>query len=198
MHSPWKETYDKSSQCIKKQRHHFANKNPYNQSCDFSSCHVWLWDLDHKESWVPKNWNFSVVLEKTFESLLNNKDIKTVNPKENQPWIFIGKTGAEAEAQILWPLDAKSWLIGKDPVAKKDLSWKEKGVMEDKILRWHHWLSGKEFEQTPGDSEGQGSLLCFSPCSCRDGHKFSDWVTTNFNNLLQLLLSENYSKLNKV
>ena len=131
-------------------------------------------------------------------SPLDNKEIKTVNPKENQPWIFIGKTDAEAEALTLWPPDAKNWFIGKDPVAKKDLSWEEKGLIEDKMLSWHHWLCEQEFEQTPGDSEGQGILLCCSLCSRRVSHDFSDWVTTNLNNLLQLFLSENYNKLNKV
>ena len=104
--APWKESYDKPRQCIKRQRHHFANKGPYSQSYDFSSSHVWMWELDHKEGWVPKNWCFQiVVLEKTLESPLNCKEIKPVNSKGNQPWIFIGRTDAEAGAPILRPPD---------------------------------------------------------------------------------------------
>ena len=122
------------------------------------------YDLDHKEGWVPKNWCFwPVVLEKTLESPLDCKEIKPVNPKGNQPWIFIGKTDAGAEAPILWPPDVKSWLIGKDPDAEKDWGQEEKGVTEDEKIGWHHWLNGHEFEQAPGDDEGQGSLACCSP-----------------------------------
>ena len=95
-----------------------------------------------------------MVLEKTLESSLDSKEIKAVNPKENQSWIFIGKTDAEAEAPVLWPPDVKSWLAGKDPDAGKDWGQEEKGMMEDEMIGWHHWLSGPEFEQTPGDSEG--------------------------------------------
>ena len=108
-------------QHIKKQRHYFANKGPSSQSYGFSSSHVWLWELDYKESWAPKNWCFwTVVLEKTLENLLDCKEVKPVHPKGNQSWIFIGRTNAEAEAPILWPPDAKNWLIGKDPDAGKD------------------------------------------------------------------------------
>ena len=99
-----------------------------------------------------------VVLEKTLESPLDSKEIKPVNPKGNQPWIFIGRTDAEAEAPILWSPDVKSQPIGKDPDAGKDWGQEEKGVIEDEMVGWHHWLSGHEFEQTLGDSEGQGSL----------------------------------------
>ena len=111
-----------------------------------------------------------MVLEKTPESLLDSKEIKPVNAKEDQHWIFIGKTDAEAEAPILWPPDEKDWLIGKDPDAGKDWRQKEKGTTEDEMIGWHHQLNGHEFEQTPGDSEGQGSLVCYSPW----GHKESD------------------------
>ena len=115
-----------------------------------------------KEGWVPKNWRFwIVVLEKTLQSPLDSKEIKTVNLKGNQPWIFIRRT--DAGASILWPPDVKSWLIGKDPDAGKDWRQEEKGVAEDEMLGWHHWLKGHEFEQTLGDSEGQGSLACCSP-----------------------------------
>ena len=138
----------------------------------FSSSHVWMWELDHKEGWAPKNWCFQiVVLEKTLESPLDCKEIKPVNPKGNQSRIFIGRTDAEAEVSILWPPDAKSWLIGKDSDAGKDWRQEEKRTTEDKMFGWHHWLDGHESEQTPrGDSEGQGSLACFSPW----GHKQLD------------------------
>ena len=108
-------------QHIKKQRHYFANKGLSSQSYGFSSSHVWLWELDHTHVWVLKNWCFwTVVLEKTFESHFGCKEIKPVNPNGNQFWIFVGRTEAEAEAQVLWPPDAKNWLIGKDPDAEKD------------------------------------------------------------------------------
>ena len=147
---------------MKKQRCHFANKCPYNQSYGFSSIHVQMWKLDHKEVWVPENWCFlTVVLEKILESPLDCKEIKPVNYKGNQSWIFTGKT--DAEAPILQLLDAKSWLIGKDPDAGKDWGQEEKGVKEHEIIGWHHWLNGHEFEQTLGDKEGQESLKCCSP-----------------------------------
>ena len=105
-------------------KHHFANKGPHSQSYDFSKSHVQMWELDHKEGWAPKNWGFrTALLEKTLESHLDFKEIKSVTPKENQPWIFIGRTDAEAEAPTLWPPDAKSQLIGKDPDAGKD--WRQ-------------------------------------------------------------------------
>ena len=141
------------------------------QSYGFSTSHGWMWELDHQEGWAPKTWCFqTVVLEKTLESPLDSKKIKPINFKGNQPWIFIARTGAEAEAPIPWPPYAESWLIGKDPDAEKDWRQEEKGVTEDKMVEWHHWLNGHEFEQTPGDSEGQGSLACCSPW----GHRESD------------------------
>ena len=147
----------------KKQRHDFANKCPCSQSYDFSSSHVWLWELDHKEGWTPKNWCFqTVVLEKTLESPLDSKEIQLVNTKGSQYWIFIGRTDAEAETPTLWPPNTKTQLIGKDPDAGKD--WRpEKGVTENEMVRWHHQLNGHKFEQSPGDGEGQGSLACCSP-----------------------------------
>ena len=135
MLAPWKERYDKARQHIKKQKHHFADKGPYSQSYGFSSSHVWMWELDHKD-WAPKNWCFwTVVLEKTLENPLNCKEVKPLNPKRNQPWIFIGRTDAKAEALILWPPDLKTWLIGKDPDAGKDWGQKEKRAAEDEMLR---------------------------------------------------------------
>ena len=107
-----------------------------------------MWVLNHKESWALKNWCFrTVVLEKTLESLFDSKEIKPVNPKGNQPWIFIGRTDAEADAPLLWPLDGKSQLIGKDPDTAKDLGQEEKGVAEDEMVGWHHRLNVHEFEQ---------------------------------------------------
>ena len=130
-----------------------------------------MWELDHKEERVPKNRCFwTVVLEKTLESPLDCKEIKPVNPKGDQSWIFIERTDAEAEAPILWPPDAKSWLTGKDPDAGKDWGQKEQGTTEDEMVGWHHQLDGHEFEQAPGDGEGQESLACCSP----RGHKELD------------------------
>ena len=118
---PWKKSYDKHRQCVKKQRHYFANKSFYSQSYGFSSRHVLMWELNHKEGWVLKNWCFqNVVLGTTLDSPLDSKEFKTINPKGNQSWIFIGKTDSGAKAPILWPPDAKSWLIGKNPDAVKD------------------------------------------------------------------------------
>ena len=126
---------------------------------------------DHKEGWVPKNWCFWIVmLEKTLESPLDSKKFKPGSPKGNQPWIFTGRTDAEAETPILWLLDEKNWLIGKDPDAGKDWRWEEKRTTEDEMVGRHHWLNGHEFEQTAKDSEGQGSLACCSPW----GRKESD------------------------
>ena len=119
----------------------------YFQSYCFSSSHVWMWVLDHKEDWVPKNWCFlTVVLEKTLESPLDCKEIKPVNPRGNQSWIFIGRTDAEAETPKLWPPDVKSWFIWKDFDAGKDWRWEEKGTTEDEMVGWHHWFNGHEFE----------------------------------------------------
>ena len=124
-------SYDQPRQHVKKQRHCFANKGLSSQSYGFSSSHVWIWELDYKENWVPKNWCFwTVELEKTLESDLDCKEIQPVHPKGNQSWIFIGRIDAEAETPILWPPDAKNRLIWKDPDAEKDWRWVEKGMTE--------------------------------------------------------------------
>ena len=143
MLAPWKKSFDKPRQCIKKQRHHFADNGPYSQIYGFSSSHVWMWELDHKEGWAPNNWYFqTVVLEKTLETPLDSKEIKPVNPKGNQPWIVIRRTDAEVEVPILGPPDVKSQLIGKDPDAGKDWGQEEKGTMEDEMVGWHQmWLN---------------------------------------------------------
>ena len=149
--------------CILKSRHYFADRSRSSQSYGFSSSHVWMWELDYKESWAPKNWCFwTVVLRKTLESPLDSKEVKPVNPKRNQSWIFIGRIDTEAEAQIVWPPDSKNW-IRKDPDAGKDWRQKEKGMAVDKMFGWHHWLDGHEFEQALGVGDGQGSLVCCIP-----------------------------------
>ena len=165
---------------MKKHRHYFVDKGPSSQSYGFTSSHVWMWELDYKESWVLKNRCFwTVVLEKTLESPLDCKEIKPVNPKGNQSWIIIGKTDAESEAPILWPLDAKNRLTGKDPDASKDWRWEEKGMTEDDMVGWHHRLGGCEFEQALRVGDGQGSLVC---CSWW-GHKEWDMTERLSNNI---------------
>ena len=125
--------------------------------------------MDHKEGWGPKNWCFwIVVVEKTLEGPLDCKEIQSVHPKGNQSWIFIGRTDVEAEAPIPWPTDVKSWLIGKVPDAGKDRRWEEKGMTEDEMVGWHHWLNGHEFGQTPRDGEGQGGLVCCGLWDCKE------------------------------
>ena len=139
-----------------------------------------MWELDYKESWAPKNWCFwTVMLEKTLESPLDCKEIKLVSHKWNQSWIFIGRTDAEAKTVILWPPDVKSWLIGKDPEAGKDWRREETGATEDEMVGWHHPLNGHEFEQTPGDCEGQGSLECCSPWGRKESDT-TEWLNTTF------------------
>ena len=139
----------------------------------FSSSHVWMWELDYKESWALKNRCFwTMVLEKTLECPLDCKEIKPVNPKGNQSWIFFGMTDAETNALILWPPDVKNWLTGKDPDAEKD--WRqEKGTTEDEMVGWHHWLNWHEFEQALGVGDRQGSL---ASCSPKSRTWLSDWT----------------------
>ena len=146
MLAPWKKGYDKPRQHIKKQRHYFVNKGPSSQSYGFSSSHVWMWELDYKEKWAPKNWCFwTVVLEKTLWSPLDYKEIQPVHPKGNQSWIFIGRTNAKAETPILWLPDAMNWLIWKD-IGKDGRCEEKKGTTEDEMVEWHHQLNGHEFE----------------------------------------------------
>ena len=164
MLAPWKKSYDKARQSIKNRDFTLPTKVLLVKAVVFLRSHVWMWELDYKESWVLKNWCFwTVVLEKTFESPLDCKEIQPVNPKGNQSWIFIWRTDTEAEVPILWPPDTKNWLIGKNPDAGKDWRQEEKGRTEDEIAGWHHWLNGHEFEQAPGVGDGQGSLSCCSP-----------------------------------
>ena len=149
-----------------------------------------MWELDHKESWTPKNWCFwTVVLEKILESPLDCKESQPVHPKGNQSWIFIGRTNAEAETPVLWSPDAKNWPIGKDPDAGKDWGQEEKGKTEDKMVGWHRQLNGHGFGWTPGVGDGQGGLVCCSPWGCKEWEltkqmnwaelyaRTSDWLT---------------------
>ena len=153
---------------MKRQRHYSADKGLPSQSYGFSSSHVWMWELDYKESWVPKNWRFwTVVLEKTIESPLDCKEIQPVNSKGNQSWIFTGSTDVEAETlyfgHLMWRTDS----LGK---TLKDWGQEEKWTTENEMVGWHHRLDGLEFEQAPEDGDGQGSLACCSPW----GHKELD------------------------
>ena len=136
--------------------------------------------LDYKEIWAPKNWCFwTVVLEKTLDSPLDCKEFQPVHPKGDQSWVFIGRTDAEAETPILWPPHEKSWLIWKDPDAGRDWGQEEKGMTEDEMAGWHHWLDGHEFEQAPGVGDGQGSLVCCTPWDCEesDTTEWLNWTT---------------------
>ena len=195
MLAPWKKSFDKPRQHIKKQRHYFANKVLCSQSYGFFSSHVWMWELDYKESWVPKNWCFwIVVLEKTLESPLDCKKIQPLHPKGNQSWISIGRIDAKAEAPILWLPDVKNSLIWKDPDAGKIESRRKRGWQR---MRWLDGITDSidnEFEQAPGVGDGQGGMTCYNPW----GHKELDtterlnWTELNmiyFFNLLYILLS---------
>ena len=175
MLTPWKESYDQPRLHIKKQRHYFANKGLSSQSYGFSSGHVQMWELDAKESWAPKNWYFwTMVLEKTLQNPLDCKEIKPVHPKGDQSWVFIGRTGAEAETPVLWSPHMKSWLIGKDPDAGRDCGQEEKGTTEDEMAGWYHWLNGCESQWTLGVGDGQRGLMCCDSRVRRVGH---DWAT---------------------
>ena len=147
----------------------FANKHPSSQSCGFSS-YVWMWELDCKESWVPKNWCFwSVVLEKTLQSPLDCREIQSILKEINSGYSIEGLM-LKLKLPILWPPDVKDWLIWEDPDDGKDWRQEEKGTTEDEMVGWHHGLNGREFEQAPRVRDGQGSLVCYSPW----GHKESD------------------------
>ena len=171
MFVPLKKSYCQPRQSFKKQWRYFANKGLCSQSYDFSSSHVWMWELDYRESWALETWCCCTMgLEKTFESSLDCKEIKPISPKGNQSCIFIGRIDVEAETPILWPPYVKNWLIGKDPVSGKDWRQEEKWMTEDEMVGWHHRPNGHEFEQTLGVGDWQGSLACCSPW----GHRESD------------------------
>ena len=136
-----------------------------------------MWELAYKESWVPNNWCFwTVVLEKTLECPLDCKEMKPIYPKGNQSWIFIGRTDDETETPVLWSPDAKKRLIGKDPDAVKGWRQEEKGMTEDQMVGWHHWINGHEFEQDLGFSEGQGNLSCYNHGVTKSWTRLSDWT----------------------
>ena len=152
-----------------------------------------MWRLDHKESWTLKNWCFwTVVLEKTLERPLDCQEIKPVNPKGNQSWIFIGRNDAETETPILWPPDSKNWFIGKDPDAGKDWRQEEKGTTDDQMVGWHHQHDGHEFEQALGVDDGQGSLACCSPWGHNESH-MTEWLNwTDISHEIHIYRSNGY------
>ena len=151
-------------------------------SQDFSSGHVWMWELDCEESWALKNWCFwTVVLEKTLESPLNFEEIQPVHPKGDQSWVFFGRTNAKAEIQILWPPHVKSWLTKKDSDGR-DWGQEEKGTTEDEMAGWHHRFNGREFEWTPGVGDGQGGRECCDSWGCKesDTTEWLNWTELNW------------------
>ena len=149
------ESYDQPKQHAIKQRHYFINTGLSSQSYSFFSSHVWIWELDYKESWALKHWCFwTVVLEKALESPLDSKEIQPVHPKGDQSWVFIGRTDVEAETPVLWSPDVKNWLIWKDPDAGKVWRWEGNGTTENEMVSWDHWLNGHEFEWAPGVGDG--------------------------------------------
>ena len=184
MLTPWKKSYDQPRQHIKKQRHYFANKGPSSQSYNFSSGHVWIWAIKKAEH--LENWCFwTVVLEKTLGSPLECKEIQSVHPKGNQSLTVIGRTDADAKTPVISLPDMKNWLIWKNPDAGK--YWRQKKeTTEDEMAGWHHPLSGREFEWTPGIDDGQGGLTCCSPWSHRVRH---NWATQVSCTLLYSLVS---------
>ena len=165
----------------------FANKGPSSQGYGFSSGHVWMWELDCRESWALKNWCFwTVVLEKTLVSPLDCKEIQPVHPKGDQSWVYIGWTDAEDETPILWPPHAKSWLIGKDPDTGRDWGQEEKGTTEDEMAGWHHWLDAHEFGWTPGVGDGQGGLMCCGSWGCKESDTAElNWILVSLKSLFE-------------
>ena len=146
-----------------------------------------MWELDCEESWTPKNWCFwTVVLDKTLESPLNCQEIQLVHPKEDQSWVYIGRTGVEAKTLILWPPDVKSWLIWKDPDAGKDWRQEDEGTTEDEMAGWHHWLNGHGFGWTPGVGDGQGGLVCCGSRSCKESD-MAEWLNWTEHSSIPLL-----------
>ena len=181
MLAPWKKSYDQPRQYIKKQSHYFAHKGPYSQSYGFSSSHVWMWKLDHKESWVPQNWCFwTVMLEKTLESpWTTRRSNQSILKEINQSWIFTGRTDAKADfGYLMQRTDSleKTLMLGGIEGRMRRKRW------QDEIVGWHHQLNGDEFEQALGVGDGQGGLVCCSPW----GHKESDttewlkWTELNY------------------
>ena len=178
--APWKKICDKPRHRIKKQRHHFASKGLYSQIFDYSSSHVWMWELDHKECYGLKNWCFwSVVLGKTLESPLDCKEIKPVNPNGNQPWVFIGRTDAEV-GYLMWRADSL-----EKTVMLRGIGGRRRRTTEDEMTGWHHWLDGCEFEWAPGVSDGQGVLACCDSCGRKESDTTEQLNWTELNILYQ-------------
>ena len=149
-----------------------------------------MWELDCEESWAPTNWCFwTVVLEKTLESPLDCKEIQPVHPKGDQSWVFFGRTVAKAETPILWPPHAQSWLIGKDSDAGRNWGQEEKGMTEDEMAGWHHWLDGHESEWIPGVGDGQGGLVCCDSWGCKESDTTEqlNWTELNWKDYKQFL-----------
>ena len=156
----------------------FSTKVHLVKAMVFSSSHVWMWELDYKKSWVPKNWCFwTVVLEKTLESTLDCKEIQPIHSKGDQPWVFFGRNDAKAETPVLCPPHVRSWLIGKDSDAGRDWGQEEKGRTEDGMAGWHHWLDGHESEWTPGVGDEQGGLACWVT---KSRTRLSNWTLLNW------------------
>ena len=181
MIASWQESDNKPSQCVENQRHCSADKSPYSKGYGLPSGHIRLWELDHKEGRMPKNWCLWTVLERTPESPLNSKEIKPVNLRCNQPWIFLGRTDDEAEAPVFWSFDVHRQLIEKVPDAGKDQEQEEKRASEDEMAGWHHWFNGYVFEQALGVGDGQGSLACCSPWGCKESDmtEWLNWSSVN-------------------
>ena len=191
MLTPWKKSYDKPSQCIQKQRHHFADKDSYSQTCGFSGSHEWMWELDHKEGWMPKNWCFwAMVLEKALGSPLECKEIKPVNPKGNQSWIFIRRADSEVEAPILWPPDAKGQLIWKGLDAGKDWGRRRRGRQR---MRWldgitdSRYMSLSELQEMVKDREAWCAVVHGATKSWTWLSVWTKWVCKIFFALWKLL-----------
>ena len=179
MLAPWKKIYDKPRQHIKKQRHYFANKGLDGQSFSFSSSHVWMWELDHKEGWLSTEELMLLnLLEKTLESSLDSKEINPVNPKGNQPWIFTGRTDVEAEVPKLWPLDVKSWLLGKAPDAGKDWRQKEKGWQRMRWLDRITDLVDMKLRKRGEIVKDRGAWCSAVHWVAKTQTRLSDWTTT--------------------
>ena len=180
-----KESCDQPRQHIKKQRHYFVNKGLSSQSYGFSSNHVWMWELDYKESWTQKNWCFwTVLLEKTYESSLDSKEIQLVHPKGNQSWMIIGRTDVEAETPVLWPPDVKYWLIWKDPDAGKGWRREEQGTTENEMLWWQTILIDLiDMSMSLGDGDGQGALRAAVHGVSKSQTWLNDWTELNWTEL---------------
>ena len=181
MIASWQESDDKPRQYIKKQRHHFAYTGLSSQCYGFSSCHVQMWELDHKEGWAGRTnafelWCWRRLLRVPWTARRSNQSIL----KEINPWIFIGRTDDEAEAPIFWPPDAKRQLTGKDLDVGKDWGQEEKGVTEDEMVGWHHWLDGPEFKQISGDGEWQKDWCAAVHGVLKSKTRLSDWTTPKF------------------